>query len=273
MLVDNYGRKIEYIRVSVIDRCNLSCFYCMPNRNYKKIPKEEILLLEEIAEVVKVASSLGIVKVRLTGGEPLLRRNLEYLISQISKMEKIKEVGLTTNGILLKKLAKKLKEAGLNRINVSLDTLDPSLFKQITGGGDLNTVLEGIEFAKKIGFDSIKINCILLPFVPDEEREKIREYCFKNNIELQFIRYMNIQGRKEELGKNISLAHRPPKCSICNKIRLSVDGKLYPCLFSNKAVVIKEERSIKEAILKAVNFKESEGGQEFPHQSMASIGG
>lgn len=271
MLTDSFGRKINYLRVSVTDRCNLACSYCAPKHNFIKIPRESILSLEETAKIVGEAVDLGFTKVRVTGGEPLLRRNIESLISTVANMQKIEDLALTTNGILLKDHAKSLKSAGLKRVNVSLDVMDAELYKNITGGGDINLVLKGIESAKEFGLDPIKINCVVLPGVGEKERDKVRQFCAGHGLDLQFIAYMNVEGGAA-VSQNIPWAQRPPLCKTCNKIRLTADGKIFPCLFSPTAVIIKEEVSIREAILKAVGLK-VEKGYSFPHQAMAQIGG
>lgn len=243
----------------------------MVHKEFVKIPREEILSFEEITEIVRNAAELGITKVRVTGGEPLCRKNIEKLIYNIRQIEAIKELVLTTNGVLLKKYAKKLKDAGLDRVNISLDTIDPVLYKRITGSANLNDVLEGIEAAKSVGLKPIKINCVALPFISDGEREKLKDFCVKNGLELQLIKHMDLTkgNYSREYSGNYD---RPPKCSGCNKIRLTADGKIYPCLFSSSFISIKNEKSIKEAILKAVSIKEEEGSV-FPHMAMASIGG
>ncbi len=271
MLIDRFGRRINYLRVSVTDRCNLACSYCVPRKDFVKLAHESILSLEEIEEIVKEAVALGITKLRITGGEPLVRRNVESLIARIASMEGIEDLGLTTNGTILDRFAEKLASAGLKRVNISLDVLDPVLYGEITGGGDVNTVLKGIESAKAAGLGPLKINCIILPSVPEEERDKIRRFCDDSGLDLQFIAYMNLEDGSGPVEKT-PRAHRPPLCSSCNKIRLTADGKLFPCLFSPRAVVVREEPSARDAILKAVGLKD-EKGYSFPHESMSRIGG
>src|SRR6056297_366642 len=147
-MLDRYNRNITYLRISVTDRCNLRCIYCMPEDGVRLLPKKEILSLEEIAEVVKVGAELGIKKVRLTGGEPLVRKGIVNLVQMLQRIEGIEEISMTTNGILLPKFAEPLKKAGLNRVNISLDSVSPNQYERITRGGNLKLVLEGIRAAK-----------------------------------------------------------------------------------------------------------------------------
>jgi len=145
-MLDRFNREIFYLRISVTDRCNLRCIYCMPAKGIKLKRADEILSYEKIIQIVRKAAKLGIYKIRLTGGEPLVRKNISYLVSQLKRLEGIREVSMTTNGILLASMASELKEAGLDRLNISLDSLDPELYKYITRGGNVNRVLEGIEY-------------------------------------------------------------------------------------------------------------------------------
>lgn len=162
-MTDKYGRKIEYLRVSVTDRCNLRCIYCMPEEGIiDKKCHSEMLTLEEIYEVVKACASLGVKKVRITGGEPLTRKGITSLVQKINHIEGIKDIAMTTNGLLLKKYAKELKEAGLKRVNVSLDTMKEEKYKYITRFGSLKDVLDGMEEAKKVGLLPLKINVVLI---------------------------------------------------------------------------------------------------------------
>ena len=157
-MLDKYNRRINYMRISVTDRCNLRCVYCMPAEGIKLIPHKEILSFDEIFEVAKVAVSMGVDKIRITGGEPLVRKNIVELIRMISSLEGVKDFGLTTNGIYLTKYAQQLADAGLHRVNISLDTMNPEKYKQVTRLGDINQVFEGIKAAKKAGLHPVKIN-------------------------------------------------------------------------------------------------------------------
>ncbi|MEE9523387.1 MAG: radical SAM protein, partial [Thermodesulfovibrionales bacterium] len=159
-LKDRYSRVIDYMRVSVTDRCNLRCVYCMPEEGVKHIVRKEILSYEEIVRIVGIASGLGVRKVRITGGEPLARKNIQSLIREISSIDTIEDLSLTTNGVLLEKYADELSVCGLDRINVSLDTLKPERYREITRGGDFEIVMKGIEKARNAGLGPVKINMV-----------------------------------------------------------------------------------------------------------------
>jgi len=160
-MFDSYKRSINYLRVSITDRCNLRCVYCMPEEGIQLIHHKDILSYEEIIEVIKEGISLGITKVRITGGEPLVRKGVVSLVEMISSLKGIKDFGMTTNGILLEEFANDLFKAGLSRINISLDTIDREKYSQITRGGEIEKVFAGIEAAKKAGISPIKINCVV----------------------------------------------------------------------------------------------------------------
>ena len=190
-LVDSFGRVHNNLRVSVTDRCNLRCTYCMPE-DVTFLDKSEVLTFEEIAHFVRVASGLGIDKVRLTGGEPLLRRGLSELVRQIVAIPGIRDLGLTTNGLLLASQARALHDAGLRRLNVSLDTLDPGRFRQISRREGLEQVLAGIAAANAVGFERIKINAVLIRGVNDCDAVPLAKYARSEGLELRFIEYMPI---------------------------------------------------------------------------------
>src|SRR5215208_6349635 len=160
MLKDSFGRIHDNLRISVTDRCNIRCFYCMPEKGVQFVPRREILDFEEIERFARVAVGLGVNKLRITGGEPLVRRNLDFLISRLSTMPGVKDLALTTNGVLLPELAEPLYKAGLRRLNVHLDTLDRARFLQITRRDDFDRVLEGLALAKRLGFGPIKLNAV-----------------------------------------------------------------------------------------------------------------
>jgi cyclic pyranopterin phosphate synthase len=159
-LRDRYSRTIDYLRISITDRCNLRCLYCMPVDGVCPAEHKDILRYEEITRIVKVAARLGVSKIRLTGGEPLTRRNISFLISSIKNIHGIKDLSMTTNGILLEKCSWKVAEAGLDRVNVSLDSLREERYRQITRGGELSSVLKGLEAAGEAGLKPIKINMV-----------------------------------------------------------------------------------------------------------------
>ncbi|MBQ6585740.1 MAG: radical SAM protein, partial [Coriobacteriales bacterium] len=157
---DHYGRSIEYLRISLTDRCNLRCIYCMPPEGVKAMSHDEILRVEEIVRAVRIAADMGVKHIRLTGGEPLVRKGVAGLIREIKAIDGIEDISLTTNGILLAKMAPELKEVGLDRVNISLDTLDPIQFRFITRRGELEDTLAGIQAALDWGFDPVKVNAV-----------------------------------------------------------------------------------------------------------------
>src|SRR6516165_7712829 len=190
-LTDSFGRVHNNLRVSVTDRCNLRCTYCMPE-DVTFLDKSEVLSFEEIAHFVRVTTGLGIDKVRLTGGEPLLRRGLSELVRQIVTIPGVRDLGLTTNGLLLGAQARALYDAGLRRLNVSLDTLDPVRFRQIARRDGLEQVLGGIAAAQQAGFERIKINAVLIRGVNDCDAVPLAKYARANDLEFRFIEYMPI---------------------------------------------------------------------------------
>ena len=205
MLLDPYRRKINYLRISVTDRCNLRCCYCMPEEGIPLIPHEAILTYEEILRIVRVFASEGISKVRLTGGEPLIRKGIVDFISHLSQIEEIKDLSLTTNGILLKEFAQDLKWAGLKRINISLDSLRRERFCQITRRDDFERVWEGIEEALRVGFSPIKINMVAIQGLNDDEIESFARLTFHLPLIVRYIEYMP-SGNGEEWKESDILA-------------------------------------------------------------------
>ncbi|NLV88541.1 MAG: GTP 3',8-cyclase MoaA [Tissierellia bacterium] len=278
-MIDSFGRKINYLRISLTDRCNLRCKYCMPEEGVYKFSHAHMLTLEEVFEVAKVFVELGIDKIRLTGGEPLVRKGILELIRNISSLKGVKELAMTTNGTLLKDYAQALKEAGLNRVNISLDTLNEEKYKAITRGGDLKSTLQGIEAAKKAGLLPIKINTVLIGGLNDDEIESLVGITEEEEIDIRFIELMPIgqaaTWAKEKfipttvvLEKVKELLPIPKEdksspatyyklpngkgrvglinpisckfCAHCNRVRLTSQGKLKLCLHSNAEVDIKE---------------------------------
>lgn len=291
MLIDNFNRKIEYIRISVTRNCNFRCQYCMPNT--PDYIEENLIPLDKMLEFLKIAMDFGIKKVRITGGEPLLRKDLPSFISGIYNYKDNIEVALTTNGYLLKKYAKDLKNAGLKRINISLDSLKKERVIKISKRDGLESVLSGIEEAKKCGF-KIKINMVPLKNINDDEILDMLDYAIVNNYTLRYIEFMenqfandnlsgyrsseilNIISKKYEFNelqepdsygpaKNYKLVgsnaifgiiapHGDSFCNSCNRIRLTSDGVIYPCLYFEDAVNAREaiESSDNEAMKKAL---------------------
>ncbi len=289
---DRYERKIEYLRVSVTDRCNLRCRYCMPKEGIEdKKPHRDILTLEEIYEIVKASTLLGIKKVRITGGEPLTRKGIPGLIKKISQLNSIKDIAMTTNGILLKTYARELKEAGLSRVNISLDTMNEEKYKYITRFGSLKDVLDGINESKKAGLLPIKINTVLIGGFNDDEIEDFVNLTINEDIHVRFIELMPIgqaaNWAKENFAPNTlvldkfaSLKPIPREdksspaeyyklpgargtvglinpishqfCGNCNRIRLTADGKIKPCLHSDRELDVKEALRSGEDITKII---------------------
>lgn len=274
VLTDTFNRPLRDLRISVTDRCNFRCTYCMPFDEYAWINKKEILSFEEITRLTRLFVQLGVEKIRLTGGEPLVRHSLEKLIGQLSPIHGLKDISLTTNGSLLAEKAVSLKSAGLNRINVSLDTLDADKFKRITKRGDLDKVLQGLFMAQKVGLVPIKINAVIERGVNDDDVLNLVEFSRENGFAIRFIEYMDvgnsnnwtskrILSKKEilemihtrfplkETGRDRGCAPSvdyqfvdghgdigviasvtEPFCSTCSRARLTADGKLVTCLFS-----------------------------------------
>jgi cyclic pyranopterin phosphate synthase len=191
-LIDSYNRKIDYLRLSVTDRCNLRCMYCMPSDGVKLYKRSEVLSYEEILKAVKILAELGIKKIRITGGEPLLRENMLELIESLGKIKGIDNISLTTNGILLSKYVKKLKNLGIERINISLDTLDAYKYKKITRGGDLKTVLNALDKALKIEINNIKINVVMSNYLDEKDIEGFINITFNKPVHVRFIEVMQV---------------------------------------------------------------------------------
>lgn len=189
-LTDQYGRNIEYLRLSVTDRCDLRCHYCMPEGFKDFEEPEDWLTFDEIERVIRVFGELGTKRIRITGGEPLVRKNIPELAARLSKLPGIEDLSISSNATRLKKQAAPLRQAGISRINVSLDTLKPDLFKEITGGGKLEKVIDGLMAAKEAGFQPIKINMVVMRGVNDDQVEDMVQFCIKHDFTLRFIETM-----------------------------------------------------------------------------------
>jgi len=275
-LVDKYGRSVSYIRLSVTDRCDFRCSYCMAEE-MTFLPREQILSLEECLRLSRVFVRLGVTKIRVTGGEPLVRRNILWLLEQLGDLEGLKELVLTTNGSQLEKMAKDIRAAGVRRVNISLDTLKPERFRALTRVGDLCKVLRGIQSAKDAGFEGIKLNCVMLRGVNDDELADLVEFSLNQQFDISFIEEMPL-GEVDHLRANtyfsqdealpllqarfnlVSSAestggparywripnsktkvgfispHSHNFCESCNRVRITCTGELYPCLGQNDAV-------------------------------------
>ena len=188
-LVDTFGRQVDYVRISVTDRCDFRCVYCM-SEDMTFLPRAKILTLEEIAQISSAFVELGVEKIRITGGEPLVRRDVEKLIGEIGKLDGLRELNITTNGSQLPRLSKALREGGVNRLNISLDSLDPDLFRRITRTGELEQVLEGIDVARRTGFEKIKINAVILKNRNHHEVIPLVDYASERGLDISFIEEM-----------------------------------------------------------------------------------
>ena len=275
-MIDKLGRDITYLRISLTDKCNLRCRYCMPEEGVCRRSHHEMMNEDEVVTAVKVAASLGIHKIRLTGGEPLVKKNIVSICRRAAAVEGIREVCLTTNGILLPELAPALKEAGVKRLNLSLDTLDPEKYAYITRIGQLEHFRAGLEAALDAGFDKVKINAVLIGGFNDDEIEDLAELTVKYPVDVRFIELMPIQDH-DEFGESayvpysrvleklpeaapvakdggVAKLYRLPGakgniglispinahfCGECNRLRLTADGKLKPCLHSADEYSIK----------------------------------
>ena len=292
---DRYGREINYLRISLTDLCNLRCLYCMPAEGVCKLEHREILSIEEVVEIAAAAVELGISKIRLTGGEPLVRRGVVDLVKQLKALPGLEELVLTTNGILLPELAGPLKAAGLDRVNISLDTLDPVKYSRLTRGGSLEQALAGLRAAEAAGLTPIKLNAVLIGGINDDEIPALVELTRNRDIEMRFIELMPI-GDAQGFGPEAYLPgttvlERVPDlqpleavpggvarlyalpgaagrvglinplscsfCSQCNRLRLTADGHLKPCLHSGREIPIRglHGQALRQALLDAVNAK------------------
>ena len=275
-MIDSYGRKITYLRLSVTELCNLRCRYCMPAEGICKKPHELMLTEDEMIQAVEVAAELGVNKVRITGGEPLVKKNIVSICRRAAKVEGIRDLAITTNGVLLPELGKDLKEAGVKRLNISLDTLDADKYAYITRIGTLEQAMAGIETAIELGFEKVKLNAVLIGGFNDDEIKPLAELTKKYPVDMRFIEMMPMYDsgdfkeasfipytrvlevlpelEKVEQDGGVASLYRLPEaqgniglispinahfCGTCNRIRLTSDGKLKPCLHSNAEYPIK----------------------------------
>jgi len=266
-MYDRFNRKINYLRISVTDRCNLRCTYCMPESGIQLLDHADIITYEEIVEVVKKSVQMGIDKIRITGGEPLVRKGIVDLVGMIAQIPGVKDFGLSTNGISLKKYAKALKKAGLHRVNVSLDTLNPEKYREITRLGNVEDVLEGIAEAQRVGLNPVKINCVIKKSSQEPDALEVADYCKKNNLQIRFIRQMELS-----MGQfSVVEGGEGGDCKICNRLRLTADGKIKPCLFSDLEYNIRDHGT-EEAINQALKHK-PKCGTANTNRSFYNIGG
>lgn len=323
---DGFGREIDYLRISVTDKCNLRCQYCMPKQGVEFMPHEAVLTLEEIFRVVRIMETLGVRKLRFTGGEPLVRKNLVKLIGDVNSLAGIEDIAITTNGVLLKEKIDALKNAGLKRVNISLDTRDGKVFERITGYDDFNRVMESIDAALDRGMQ-VKINCVPSRELNAAEIEDLAGLASKKNVDVRFIELMPIGCGKgfhgipseeilDRLEKRYGTAGRAPDakksetaqyylfegfrgrigfispishkfCSACNRIRLTVEGRLKMCLHYDNGIELKpllragkSDDEIRECIVEAVKkkpeahaFSEKLMKEKEDQRKMVQIGG
>lgn len=253
-MLDSYHRNINYLRISVTDRCNLRCRYCMPEEGIRWIDHQHILRFEEIVEVVKVAVGLGIDKIRLTGGEPLVRKGIVDLVSMIAQIPGVRDLSMTTNAQLLPQFAGDLALAGLHRVNISLDTLDAEKYSILSRGGSLEGALAGIEAARQAGLLPIKINCVHTSLTTENDKQELRDFCQNMGYSMRIIHEMSL----EEGTFSPVEGGNGGRCSICNRIRLTANGDLKPCLFSGSSFNIRE-MGIETALLAAIEGKPASG--------------
>jgi GTP 3',8-cyclase len=301
-LQDRFFRRINYLRVSITDRCNLRCTYCMPEGGLDPLEHQEILSYEEILRVIRVALGLGIQKIRVTGGEPLVRRGVVGFLERISALRGVQDLSLTTNGILLADMAADLRRAGLRRVNVSLDTLDPVRFQEVTRRPGLQAVLRGLDAARRVGLWPIKINVVAMRGINDGEIERFADFAREHGFEVRFIELMPSNPDSWEAKRFVTAAEilevlrarfdlRPFEtpglsgpsrtfllpgggkvgvisplsdhfCGRCNRLRLTAEGKLRSCLFSDAETDLRPllrseapEELLSEAIFDTVQHK------------------
>jgi len=269
LLSDKFNRTINYLRISVTDRCNYRCVYCMPQMPFVYKDHSEILSYEQIESITEVAVKMGITKVRLTGGEPLLRRNIEQLVLKLAGIEGLEEICMTTNGSKLAEKAMVLKRNGLKRVNISIDSLDAEKYYKITRGGELRKAVEGIEAAIEAELTPIKINMVILDDTTEDEIERMGVFCEQRGLGLQKIMQFSLYDRAD-LSERFH-TERPPKCALCNRLRLTADGFLKPCLFSDNEIKMDFD-DISGSIRQAV-AKKPENGSSCRNRAMNQIGG
>jgi cyclic pyranopterin phosphate synthase len=214
-LIDAHNRPINYLRISITDRCNLRCRYCMPKEGVSRFGPSEILSYEEILRLAALAVQRGIHKVRITGGEPLVRKDVVHLIRQIARLEGVRDLSMTTNALLLRHFAADLFRSGLKRINISMDSLDPEKYREITRGGNLKAVWEGIESARQVGISPLKINVVVIAGFNDLEIEDFARLTIREPFQVRFIEYMPI---------GISSEWRPEHCISCQEVKERIEN-------------------------------------------------
>lgn len=266
-MYDRFNREINYLRISVTDRCNLRCHYCMPAEGVSLKKHDEILSFEEIVELVKYGVDNGVTKVRLTGGEPLVRKGIVDLVKQLSAISGLEEVSMTTNGVLLKQCAQQLKDAGLKRVNISLDSVRPDDFAKITGGGDIQDVFDGVDAALVAKLHPIKLNCVVWKSSDEMNAKEVKEYANSKGIKVRFIHQMNLKTGEFSVVEG----GEGGNCQSCNRLRLTADGLFKPCLFSDKSFSVRK-LGVKEAFKAAIKSKPNKGSKSDSNE-FYNIGG
>ena len=226
----------------------------MPEEGVTPLRHEDILTYDEITDFTRVAVAAGITKVRITGGEPLVRKGVTDLVSMLSAIEGISDLSMTTNGILLAEYARRLSDAGLTRVNISLDTIDPDKYRYVTRGGDIKDLFRGIEAAQKEGLRPVKINCVIKSNPDEEDARAVAEYCMREGLEVRFIRQMDLASGTFSVVHGGSGGH----CARCNRLRLTPEGMVKPCLFSDHGYSVRELGAT-EALRRAVANKPEHG--------------
>ena len=252
---DRYGRTISYLRVSVTDRCDMRCWYCVSGGDVPPCRPDDILTADEIADIVAAAARMGVTKVRLTGGEPLLRDDIVSLARRLSGIEGIRELTMTTNGQLLSEYAEPLAAAGMNRVNVSLDAVRPERYAQVTGGGDVRRVLDGIEAARRAGLEPVKLNCVVRASSDEPDALDVAEYGRRNGL---LVRFIPVMDPKAGTFGVVEGGHGGD-CPRCNRLRLSCTGVVRPCLLSDLGFSTRE-LGAEAALRRAVHEKPESGG-------------
>lgn len=295
---DSFGREISYMRISVTDRCNMRCKYCMPEEGVENLGHDKILSFEEIQRIVKAAAELGIRKYRLTGGEPLARKGIVGLVENLAKIDGVEELTMTTNGTMLAEQAAELKKAGLQRVNISVDSMKYEKYEEITRGGDLDAAFAGVNAALSVGLTPLKLNVVAIEGLNDDEILDFVQLTISHPIDIRFIELMpighaaisdgyrylscdDIKKRlpsliKQEKQDGVAEIYKYPEaqgeigfispmshqfCSDCNKIRLTADGKLKPCLHTDQEIDLNEvlktgdDELLKETIKNAIMSK------------------
>jgi len=266
-MLDSFDRTINYLRISVTDRCNLRCKYCMPEEGVELMHHKDILSFEEIRDIVRICVRLGIDKVRITGGEPLVRKGIVDLVEMLAAIDGIKDLSMTTNGTLLSQFAVPLAKAGLHRVNISLDTLNHEKYREITRVGDIQNVLTGIEAAVEAGLTPIKINCVIKESREETDAREVEAFCSEHGFHVRFIKEMNLRSGVF----STVMGGDGGNCKSCNRLRLTANGKIKPCLFSDLEFDVRE-LGIEQAIIRAIG-KKPESGTENLVNSFSNIGG